>query len=494
MGFIDFLNGPLLDGLNVINSYLTDYVLIILLVATGLYISIKTKFVQVRCFGEGLKNLFGDFSLKGKSEEGSMSSFQSLCTAVGGQIGTGNIVGVCSALLVGGPGAIFWIWVIAFFGMATNYAEAVLAQKTKVKDKDGNTLGGPVYYIKAAFKGKFGKFMAGFFAIAITLALGVMGCMVQTNALSGALSTASNGVVPTWVIGGITVALCLWVFLGGTNRLAAITEKIVPFKAAFYILGGLTVLLTHIPQVGEAFGLIFKYAFTPWSASGGIVFSVFAAVSRGANRGLFANEAGMGSTPHAHSLAVVKKPHDQGVVAMMGVFLCSYFVVSLTGVAVVTMLYTDGGAVSDAIASAGPNFNEVLLAQGITKNSMTQLAFSKVFGETLANWFIAVALFLCAFSTIISWNLFGKINIEYLFGKKAVIPFCIFACAFMFIASLVESDLVWALADLFNMIMVFPNVLALVVLGSVVGKIATGKDTSFGMEGEAAPEMEAAKE
>ena len=487
MGFIDFLNGPLLDGVNLINGYLTDYVLVILLIATGLYISIRTKFVQVRCFGEGWKSLFGNFSLKGNSEEGSMSSFQSLCTAVGGQVGTGNIVGVCGAVLVGGPGSIFWIWIIAFFGMATNYAEAILAQKTKIKDKDGNTLGGPVYYIKAAFKGGAGKFLAGFFAVAITLALGIMGCMVQSNAIAGVINSASGEAIPTWLIGLVTVALCLWVFLGGTNRLASITEKIVPLMAIFYIVGALIVLLTHIPQMIQAFGLIFTYAFTPWSAAGGVVFTVFAAISKGANRGLFANEAGMGSTPHAHALADVEKPHDQGIVVMMGVFICSYFVVTLTGIVVVTMLYTDGGDVSNAIAASGAGFADALKADGIDKNSLAQLAFSKLFGEGIANWFVAIALFFFAFSTIIAWNMFGKINMQYLFGKKAVIPFCILACICMFIGSLVESDLVWALADFFNMIMVIPNVFAVMALGGVVGACALGKDNEFGIPGKLAP-------
>ncbi len=479
MDFINFLNTTVLDGVNAINGVLTDYVLVVLLIATGLYISIRTNFVQLRCFGEGWKSLFGNFSLKGSSEEGSMSSFQSLCTAVGGQVGTGNIVGVCGAVLVGGPGSIFWIWIIAFFGMATNYAEAVLAQKTKIKDKDGNTLGGPVYYIKAAFKGGFGKFLAGFFAVAITLALGIMGCMVQSNAMAGVISSASGNVIPTWLVGALVVILCLWVFLGGTNRLASITEKIVPGMAIFYIVGALIILLTHIPQLGEAFVLIFTYAFTPWSVGGGVVFAVFAAISKGANRGLFANEAGMGSTPHAHALADVEKPHDQGIVAMMGVFICTYFVVTLTGLVVVTMLFTGGGDVATAIAQNGAAGLE-----GFSKNTLAQLAFSKLFGEGIANWFVAIALFFFAFSTIIAWNLFGKINMQYLFGKKAVAPFCVVACICMFIGAMVESDLVWALADFFNMIMVIPNVCALIALGALVGKIAKGEDNTFDMPGQ----------
>lgn len=479
MNLIDFLNGTVLDGVNMINSLLTDYVLVALLIATGLYISIRTKFVQVRCFGEGWKRLFGGFSLSGEKKEGQMSSFQSLCTAVGGQVGTGNIVGVCGAILVGGPGSVFWIWIIAFFGMATNYAEAVLAQKTKIKDENGNTAGGPVYYIRAAFKGGLGKFMAGFFAIAITLALGIMGCMVQSNAMAGVISHASNDVIPTWVIGIIVVALCLWVFLGGTNRLASITEKIVPIMAIGYIVAALIVLIGNGGRTLEAFGMIFKYAFQPWSAAGGVVFAVFQAISKGANRGLFANEAGMGSTPHAHALADVEKPHDQGTVAMMGVFICTYFVVTLTALVVITTLFTNGGEVRSAIDSSGL----AGLAE-FGKNELAQKAFATMFTQGPANWFVAIALFFFAFSTIIAWNLFGKINVAYLFkgNKAAVTVFCLIACACMFIGSMVESDLVWALADLFNMLMVLPNVIAIMALGGLVGRIALGKDTSKTME------------
>lgn len=480
-GFIGFLNGPILDGVNLINGVLTDYVLVTLLIVTGLYISIRTHFVQVRCFGEGWKRLFGNFSLSGEKKEGQMSSFQSLCTAVGGQVGTGNIVGVCGAVLVGGPGSIFWIWIIAFFGMATNYAEAVLAQKTKVKDKDGNTAGGPVYYIQKAFKGGMGKFMACFFALAITLALGIMGCMVQSNAMAGVISSASNNVIPTWVVGAVVVVLCLWVFLGGTNRLASITEKVVPIMAIGYIVCALIVLIANGPKTLEAFGLIFTYAFQPWSAAGGVVFAVFAAISKGANRGLFANEAGMGSTPHAHALADVEKPHDQGTVAMMGVFICTYFVVTLTGLVVTTTLFTDGGAVRTALDASG-----MAGVETFSKNTLAQLAFGTLFTQGPANWFVAIALFFFAFSTIIAWNLFGKINVSFLFkgNKTAVKVFCVIACICMFVGSMVESDLVWALADLFNMLMVIPNVFAIIALGGVVGAIALGKDNTFGMDDE----------
>lgn len=219
----------LLKIVQAINTYLSDYILIILLIGCGLYYSIRTKFVQVRCFGEGMRRVFGNFSMRGKKEKSGMSSFQALTTAIAAQVGTGNIVGACGAILIGGPGAIFWMWIIAFFGMATIYAEAVLAQKTRVVGADGQVSGGPVYYIRQAFKGKFGKFLAGFFAVAITLALGFMGSMVQSNSIGETCSTAFG--IPTWIIGILVALAAAFIFLGGVKRIASVTEKLVPVMA-----------------------------------------------------------------------------------------------------------------------------------------------------------------------------------------------------------------------------------------------------------------------
>ena len=213
-----------------INEYLSNYILVFLLIGVGLWYSIKTRFVQVRCFGEGMRKVFGNLKLKGDKHDSGMSSFQALATAIAAQVGTGNIVGASGAILTGGPGAIFWMWVIAFFGMATIYAEATLAQKTRIVDPDGTVRGGPVYYITTAFKGGFGKFLAGFFAVAIVLALGFMGCMVQSNSIGSTMNTAFS--IPTWVSGMILVIICAIIFLGGVQRLASVTEKIVPIMAA----------------------------------------------------------------------------------------------------------------------------------------------------------------------------------------------------------------------------------------------------------------------
>jgi AGCS family alanine or glycine:cation symporter len=310
----------ILQIVKTINLYLSDYILIVLLIGVGIFYTIKTRFVQIRCFGEGMKEMFGSFSLNGKKHESGMSSFQALTTAIAAQVGTGNIVGACGAILVGGPGAIFWMWVIAFFGMATIYAEAVLAQKTREVLPDGTVLGGPVYYIRAAFKGKFGKFLSGFFSVALILALGFFGAMVQSNSIAETSSTAFH--IQPWIIGIIVALLSFMVFIGGVRRLASVTEKLVPLMAIVYLLGSLVVLGFRIKYIPETFGMIFKYAFMPQAIiGGGIGYALKTAISQGAKRGLFSNEAGMGSTPHAHAQANVPTPHKQGVTAMIGVFI-----------------------------------------------------------------------------------------------------------------------------------------------------------------------------
>ena len=238
------------------NNYLSSYILVFLLVAVGLWYTLKTRFVQVRYFGAGMKKVFGNLSLKGGSQEQGMSSFQALATAIAAQVGTGNIIGASGAILTGGPGAIFWMWVIAFFGMATIYAESTLAQKTRKIDKDGNIYGGPVYYITTAFKGGFGKFLATFFAVAITLALGFFGCMVQSNSIGSTFENAFG--IPTWVVGLILVVICGFIFLGGVKRLASVCEKLVPIMAAIFLAGGLIILICRIKYVPATFGMIFK--------------------------------------------------------------------------------------------------------------------------------------------------------------------------------------------------------------------------------------------
>ena len=452
----------LLHIVQTINFYLSDYILVILLVGTGIFFTLRTRFVQVRCFKEGMGRVYGGFSLRGGKHKGGLSSFQALTTAIAAQVGTGNIIGSCSAILVGGPGAIFWMWIIAFFGMATIYAEAVLAQETRIVHPDGTVSGGPVYYIKRAFHNKFGSFLAGFFAIAITLALGFIGCMVQSNSIGQTCGNAFH--IPAWVMGLLVAVASAFVFLGGVQRVASVTEKLVPIMAALYLLGGLVLLILRLPYLPETFGMIFKYAFIPNAIiGGGLGYALKTAISQGVKRGLFSNEAGMGSTPHAHAMANVKSPHEQGVVAMIGVFIDTFVVLTMTALVVISTLYAGGGPLASGSA------------EGIDKTNMAQLAFSSVFGDGIGAIFVAVCLLFFAFSTILSWNFFGKLNVAYLFGKKATAVYSVIGVVFIFLGSCLSNDLVWELSDLFNQLMVIPNALALLALSSLVVKAAQNR-------------------
>ena len=461
----------LLQLVQTINAYLSDYVLVFLLILVGLWYTIKTGFVQIRFFGEGMKRVFGNITLNGKKHESGMSSFQALATAIAAQVGTGNIVGASGAILTGGPGAIFWMWIIAFFGMATIYAEAVLAQETRIKHKDGSILGGPVYYITTAFKGSFGKFLAGFFAVAIILALGFFGCMVQSNSIGSTFQTAFG--VPSWIVGIVLVVICAFIFIGGMNRLASVTEKVVPVMAVIFIIGGIVVLIARITYIPATFGMIFKYAFTPQAIIGGSFgAAIKTAVSQGAKRGLFSNEAGMGSTPHAHARANVKHPHDQGVVAMVGVFIDTFIVLTLNALVIISTLYTEGGILANGYTENSVN----AAGEAIVKSNLAQTAFSTVFGQGFGNAFVAICLFFFAFSTVLSWNMFGKINVIYLFGQKAVRVYELIALVFIFLGTLASNDLVWELSDMFNQLMVIPNAIALLALTGMV--VATVKKHS----------------
>ena len=451
-----------------INTYLSNYILVFLLIGIGLWYSIRTRFVQVRCFGEGMRKVFGNLSLNGKKHDSGMSSFQALATAIAAQVGTGNIVGASGAILTGGPGAIFWMWVIAFFGMATIYAEATLAIETRVKNKDGSIHGGPVYYITTAFKGGFGKFLATFFAIAIILALGFMGCMVQSNSIGECFQTAFG--IPSWIVGVVLVIICGIIFLGGVQRLAAVTEKVVPIMAAIFLLGGLVVLAVRIKYIPATFGMIFKYAFEPQAiVSGTFGYAIKQAVSQGAKRGLFSNEAGMGSTPHAHAQANVATPHDQGVVAMVGVFIDTFVVLTLNALVIICTLYTADGPLANGYVGD--------VTSVLSKTNLAQTAFGSVMGAGLGAKFVAICLFFFAFSTILSWNLFGKINAIWLFGRKnaktCTVIYTLIALVFILLGTMMSNDLVWELTDMFNNLMVIPNAIALFAL---TGMVVRGAD------------------
>jgi AGCS family alanine or glycine:cation symporter len=304
--------------------------------------------------------------------------------------------------------------------------------------------------------------LAGVFAVASILALGFFGAMVQSNSIAETCSHAFG--VPGWGVGIAVSLIAGFIFIGGMHRIASVTEKMVPLMALLYLLLGLVVLVARARYIPETFGLIFRYAFRPDAILGGSVgMALKTAISQGAKRGLFSNEAGMGSTPHAHALAKVDKPHDQGVVAMIGVFIDTFIVLTMTALIVISTLYAGNGALAGGAA------------EGIAKTNMAQLAFSSVFGEGTGNVFVAVCLFFFAFSTIISWNLFGRLNFEYLFGRKAAIVYSIAAIGFTFLGCVLSNDLVWELTDMFNQLMVLPNAVALIALSALVKKAAERK-------------------
>lgn len=446
-----------MDQLATLVSQVSDFVwnnlLLYILVLTGIIFSIRLKFIQVRKFGEGMRRVFGGINLFGKqADKDGMSSFQALATAIAAQVGTGNIAGCATALISGGPGAIFWMWLSAFFGMATIYGEAVLAQKFKTRSETGEVIGGPVYYIRQAFKGGFGKFLAGFFAVAIILALGLMGNMVQSNSIGDAFHNAFA--VNRVVVGVVIAVLAAFIFLGGVKRIAAVTEKLVPIMALFYIIGCVIILIMNASAIPNAFVQIFTLAFQPQAIAGGVAgVTVQQAMRYGVARGLFSNEAGLGSTPHAHALAKVKQPQDQGALAIIGVFVDTFVILTLTAL----VLITSG-----------------LIPEGMTGTALTQAAFSLTFGS-FGKVFIAICMLFFAFSTILGWYFFGQVNFNALFGSKYTKVYSLIVVLFILIGSSLKVDLVWALADFFNGLMAVPNLLALLALSGVVAGIARNK-------------------
>lgn len=426
-------------------------VLLVILVAVGIIYSVYLGFPQVRHFGEAFKQTFGGlFKKKEKGEVGSMSSFQALATAIAAQVGTGNVAGVATAIMSGGPGAIFWMWVSGFIGMATIFGEAVLAQKYR-EVRDGNYVGGPAFYIRKGLKNeKLSKFLAAFFAIALIFALGFIGNLVQSNSISAAV-TEATGINPVFVGIALAIAAAL-VFMGGMTRIANFAELVVPFMAALYIIGTIAVMFIFKDQVGPAFKSIFVGAFKPSSIMGGALgVTVKQAVRFGVARGLFSNEAGMGSTPHAHAVANVKHPAQQGLVAIVGVVIDTLVVCTSTAMVIlVTGAYEKG--------LAGP--------------LVTQQAFTTAFGS-LGTSFLAICLTFFAFTTIVGWYYFGETNIRYLFGKKGLLPYRLIVVFFIILGSSLtkQVDFVWVMADFFNGIMVFPNMIALLILAPQVKKI-----------------------
>lgn len=425
-----------------INEFLWGNFLIILLLGTGIYFTFKLNFIQLRKFSEGIKQVTGSVNLKGKSaDRNGMSSFQALATAIAAQVGTGNLAGAATAIVSGGPGAIFWMWVSAFFGMSTVYVEAILGQVFK-RRVNGQVTGGPAYYIEESLKSrKLSKGLAIFFSVACILALGLMGNAVQANSISVAFNSAF-GVSPL-LIGVIVSILSGFVFFGGIKRIASVTEKIVPIMAGLYILACVIIIVINYKEIIPAISSIFVSAFNPKAALGGALgVSMKQAIRYGVARGLFSNEAGMGSTPHAHAIAKVEHCGEQGIVAMITVFIDTFVVLTGTALVIITSNVSEG--------------------EGIV---LTQNAFIKSLGS-YGDIFIAICLFFFAFSTIIGWYFFGEANVRYLFKSKYSINiYRAIVMIMIVIGSTLKVGLIWEIADMFNGMMVLPNLIALLALG-----------------------------
>ena len=438
-----------------INSLLWGvYCLIPLLVGTGIYFTFKLRLVQIRRFTQAVHYVFGDLKFFGKSAgKDGMSSFQSLATAIAAQVGTGNLAGVATAIAMGGPGAIFWMWLAAFFGMATIFSEAVLAQVYRTRDAQGHVTGGPAYYIS---QGLGSKSLAAFFSVAIIIALGFVGNMVQANSIADAFKTAFN--VPSWFTGICIFCLAGFIFIGGIKRIAAFAEKMVPLMALIYIIGSLTIIIGHYDMIAKAFEMIIVGAFDPVAATGGVVGAgIKEAIRYGVARGLFSNEAGMGSTPHAHAVARVKHPAEQGLAAVVGLFFDTFIVLNMTAFVILCTGALDGTT---------------------TGISLTQKAFSLGLGP-IGNGFVATCLLFFAFTTIIGWYFFAEQNVKYLFGGRWVSTYRVLVLSFIMLGSFLQVTLVWELADLFNGLMVIPNVIALIGLSKVVGKALEDFETRY---------------
>jgi len=381
-----------------------------------------------------------------------MTSFQALATAVAAQVGTGNLAGVATAIAAGGPGAVFWMWISAIFGMSTIFGEAVLAQKYADRVGDEVT-GGPAYYLS---KGVKSKFLAGTFAVLIIIALGFVGNMVQSNSIATAINTAFG--INKIIAGIITAIIAALILIGGMKRIASFTELVVPFMAVLYIIGSIIILVKNGSNIIPAFKSIFTGAFITKAALGGAIgVTIKEAVRFGIARGLFSNEAGMGSTPHAHAVAKVAHPTQQGMVAMVGVVMDT--LVICTATALINIV-------------TGANLS------GLTGIEMTQEAFRLGLGD-FGLAFTAISLFFFAFTTIIGWYFFGEANIKYLFGVKAVPVYRWVVLGFIVLGSFLEVGLVWDLADMFNGLMVIPNLIGLLILAPQAVQLLKDYDNNF---------------
>jgi AGCS family alanine or glycine:cation symporter len=433
--------------MGILSGFIWGAPLLILLVGTGLWLTIRLKGIQFSSMGESLYLAF----IKRKEdddEDGDISHFQALMTAMSATVGTGNIAGVATAIALGGPGAVFWMWITGLVGMATKYGEAVLAVVYREKDANGDMCGGPMYYIT---NGLGWKWMGTLFAVFAAVAAFGIGNMVQSNSMADALQ--ANYSVPFWVTGVVLMFFVSLVIIGGIKSIGRVTGFIVPFMVVFYVVSCIIILIINAPLVPGAFGIIFQYAFNPTAATGGFAgAAVLMTIRMGVARGVFSNESGLGSAPIAAAAAKTKHPVTQALVSMTQTFIDTIIVCTMTALVIILTGVWSSGENGAALTTFA--FKESLIPGG--------------------EYIVTIGLVLFAFSTILGWCYYGEKSIEYLFGEKAVKPYRFVFVLFVGLGAILKLNLVWAIADVFNGLMAFPNLIALIALTPIIVK--TTKD------------------
>ena len=454
----------MLETIKTVNSFINNIVwgwpCMILLLGVGLYLTLGSRFLQIRKFGYSMKNTVGRVLERKKASAGSISPFQALCTALAATVGTGNIAGVAGAIALGGPGAVFWMWISAILGMCTKYAEIVLAVHFRRRNDKGEWVGGPMHYIREGM-GKNWGWLASLFALFAALASFGIGNATQVGSIKdsinstlfgfGLVQTAEGIPVANAIMGVAMAIILLLVLLGGMKRLAGVTERLVPFMAILYIILGIGVVILNIKEIPAVFASIFRGAFTPSAVTGGVVGSIFISMKRGISRGIFSNEAGLGSAPMAHASSDTDSPVKQGMYGIFEVFADTIVICTLTAMIVLC---------------AGQN-----LTFGVNCGAeMTISGFTATYGSWVSV-FAALAIVCFAFSTILGWGLYGTRSVEYLLGSKSVKPYIVIYCLVAILGATVDLGVLWDIADTLNGLMAIPNLIALAALSPVVFRL-----------------------
>lgn len=442
-----------------VNNFIWGVPAMVCILGVGLYLSIRTRFIQIRKFGYAISVTLGRMFRKREASDGAITPFQAVCTALAATIGTGNIAGVAGAIAIGGPGAVFWMWLSALLGMCTKFSEVTLAVRFREKNKEGELVGGPMYYIKNGL-GKNWLWLAYVYAAFGVLTVFGTGNATQVNTIKTAINEAlvnyhiigeGQTTVSNWIIGIVIAALVALILLGGIKRIGNVTEKLVPFMALFYVVLSLGVVFLNITRVPAVFASIFEGAFSPSAVTGGVVGSIFLSMRKGVSRGIFSNEAGLGTGSMAHASADTKKPVKQGFFGIFEVFADTIVICTLTALVILC---------SGTPIKYGVEAGAELTIRGFT--------------STYGNWssiFTAIALVCFAFSTVLGWGLYGSRCIEFLFSNRAVKPFKVIYSLVAILGATMDLGLVWGIADTFNGMMAIPNLIALFLLAGTVVKM-----------------------